>query len=301
MGHQLKKYNQEEIAHRIYSIRGVQVMLDKDLATFYEIKPIRLREQVKRNPNRFPSDFVFQLSDNEVELMVSQNAIPSKQSLGGYLPYVFTEQGVAAVSGVIKSDKADEMSVAIARTFVQMRKYIANNAGLFQRLDSMEQRQFQFQMTTDQRFEQVFKALEAKSELPDQGIFFNGQMYDAYAFTAELIRKANKSIILIDNYVDDAVLTLLSKRNKNVAATIFTKTISKQFLLDVKKHNSQYPEIKVVEFKDAHDRFLILDETELYHFGASLKDLGKKWFAFSKMEDMTEMVLENLQKMKIDE
>ena len=139
------------------------------------------------------------------------------------------------------------MSVAIARTFVQMRKYIANNAGLFQRLDSMEQRQFQFQMTTDQRFEQVFKALEAKSELPDQGIFFNGQMYDAYAFTAELIRKANKSIILIDNYVDDAVLTLLSKRNKNVAATIFTKTISKQFLLDVKKHNSQYPEVKPIK------------------------------------------------------
>lgn len=124
MSEQLKKYNQEEIAQRIFSIRGVQVMLDKDLAGFYEVKPIRLREQVKRNPNRYPSDFVFQLNENEVDVMVSQNAIPSKQSLGGYLPYVFTEQGVAAVSGVIKSDKADEMSVAIAQAFVQMRKFI---------------------------------------------------------------------------------------------------------------------------------------------------------------------------------
>ena len=145
-------------------------------------------------------------------------------------------------------------------------------------------------------------SLQIKSnELPKQGIFFQGQMYDAYAFTAELIRKANKSVILIDNYVDDTVLTLLSKRNKNVSAAIFTKTISKQLKLDLKKHNSQYPEIKVVEFREAHDRFLILDEKDLYHFGASLKDLGKKWFAFSKMEGMTEIVLANLQKVKIDE
>jgi hypothetical protein len=139
------------------------------------------------------------------------------------------------------------------------------------------------------------------NELPKQGIFFKGQMYDAYAFTAELMRSAKNSIILIDNYVDDTVLTLLSKRNKNVSATIFTKTISKQLKLDLKKHNSQYPKIKVIEFKEAHDRFLILDKKELYHFGASLKDLGKKWFAFSKMEGMTDMILDNLQKVESHE
>ena len=139
------------------------------------------------------------------------------------------------------------------------------------------------------------------NELPKQGIFFQGQIYDAYAFTAEIIRKANKSIILIDNYVDDTVLTLLSKRNKNVSAVIFTKTISKQLRLDLKKHNSQYPEIEVLEFKEAHDRFLILDEKEGYHFGASLKDLGKKWFAFSRMDSLTNDVLKNLKEEGKDE
>lgn len=129
---------------------------------------------------------------------------------------------------------------------------------------------------------------------PKQGIFYDGQVFDAYVFVADLIKRAKKNIYLIDNYVDETVLTLLSKRAKNVTATIYTKSISKQLALDLKKHNSQYPEINVVEFKAAHDRFLMLDENDCYHIGASLKDLGKKWFAFSKMQGMTEMLLEQL-------
>jgi hypothetical protein len=280
----------EEIKNKILTIRGVQVMLDKDLASFYEVKPIRLREQIKRNPNRFPSDFVFQLNESEVDLMVSQNAIPSRQSLGGFLPLVFTEQGVAAVSGVLKSDKAAEVSIAIARAFVAMRKFLLNNAAIFQRLDKIELKQ----LKTDEKFEQVFKAMEARQPKPDKGIFFDGQIFDAYTFTADIIREASKSIILIDNFVDDSVLTLLSKRGKSVTATVYTKEITKQLRLDLAKHNKQYPEIRINFFKNSHDRFLIIDEKELYHFGASLKDLGKKWFAFSKMNFLLDDMLHKL-------
>ncbi len=277
----------DKIQNRIYTLRGHQVMLDKDLASFYDVKPIRLREQIKRNPNRFPDDFVFVLTENEVDFMVSQNAIPSKQSFGGSLPFVFTEQGVAAVAGVIKSEKADDVSVAIARAFVAMRKFLQNNASVFQRLDQMELKQ----LKTDEKLEQIFKALEAGKPEPTNGIFYDGQIFDAYVFVANLIKNAKESLILIDNYVDETVLVLLLKRNKNVVATIYTKTISKQLQLDFQKHNSQYPEIKLVEFSQAHDRFLIIDGKELYHLGASLKDLGKKWFAFSKMEMLVNDVL----------
>ena len=171
-----------------------------------------------------------------------------------------------------------------------MRKFISTNAGIFQRLDKVELKQIE----TDNKFEQLLKALEDKSIKPKQGIFFNGQMFDAHNFTSDLIRSAKKSIILIDNYVDDSVLTLFSKRNEKVTAAIYTKNISKKLKLDLKKHNSQYSEIVAHEFKNAHDRFLILDETQLYHFGASLKDLGKKWFAFSRMDSMTDDVLQKL-------
>ncbi|EMS32183.1 hypothetical protein C943_01445 [Mariniradius saccharolyticus AK6] len=280
----------EKIQNRIFTVRGVQVMLDKDLASFYNVKPIRLREQVKRNPNRFPDDFVFSLDEKEVVYLVSQNAIPSKQSLGGSSPLVFTEQGVAAVSGVIKSEKADEVSVAIARAFVAMRKFLQNNASIFQRLDQVELKQ----LKTDEKLEQIFKALEAGKPEPQHGIFFDGQIFDAYVFVADIIKKAKNDIILMDNYVDESVLNLLSKRPKNVTATIYTKHIGKQFLQDVQKYNSQYPEINIQAFAEAHDRFLIIDQSELYHIGASLKDLGKKWFAFSKMDSLVSEVLMKL-------
>jgi len=171
-----------------------------------------------------------------------------------------------------------------------MRKFIATNASIFQRLEQVEQKQ----IVSDQKFEKIFKALETKSIKPRQGIFYNGQIFDAYTFTANIIREAKTSIILIDNFIDDSVLTLLSKRNKDVSAVIYTKHITKQIELDLKKYNSQYPQIQIYAFKNTHDRFLIIDEKEMYHFGASLKDLGKKWFAFSRMDTLTSDVLNKL-------
>jgi hypothetical protein len=187
------------------------------------------------------------------------------------------------LSAVLRSDTAVKVSIQIINAFVEMRKFIQHNANIFARLDSVERRQITFESETEKNFEKVFQAMEA-GEPPKQGIFYDGQVYDAYSFVADLIRKAKKSLILIDNYVDDSVLTLLCKRKKGVAATICTKTVSKQLALDLKKHNAQYPPITLEVFKDAHDRFLILDEKEIFHIGASLKDLGKKWFAFSRFE-----------------
>ncbi len=272
-------------------MRGDQVMLDKDLASFYGVKPIRLREQVKRNPNRFPEDFVYQLDEDEVEYLVSQNAIPSKQKLGGSLPLVFTEQGVAAVSGVLKSDKADEVSVAIARAFVTMRKFLQDNASVFQRLDQVELKQ----LKTDEKIEQIFKALETGKPEPEKGIFFDGQVFDAYVFTAGIIKKGGKEIALIDNYMDESTVTHLAKKGDRVKVRLFTKKISKQLALDIKKANEQYANtFEIHELKSSHNRFLIIDRKEMYHLGASLKDLGKKWFAFSKMDSLTDTILNQL-------
>jgi len=172
----------DDIQSRIYTIRSVQVMLDKDLAIFYGVKPIRLREQVKRNIKRFPADFMFQLTEEEADLMVSQNAIPSKRYLGGYLPYVFTEQGVATISAVLTSERAIEVNIQIMRAFVAMRRFIATNAQVFQRLDTVERKQIENKAETDQKFEQIFNALEERSIKPKQGIFFDGQIFDAYLF-----------------------------------------------------------------------------------------------------------------------
>ena len=268
------------IQNKIFTVRGFQVMIDRDLATIYGVKPTRLREQVKRNIKRFPSDFMFQLSDNEVDFMVSQNAIPSRKHLGGSLPWAFTEQGVANLSSVLNSDQAIEANIVIMRAFVEMRKFILNNAQLFQRIETVEIKQIE----TDKRIDQILDALDSGTVKPKQGIFYNGQIYDAYLFVSDLIKTAKHSLVLIDNYVDESVLTLLTKRNSNVKATIYTQKISKQLQLDIDKHNAQYSAIEVKEFKQSHDRFLIIDNTEIYHFGASLKDLGKRWFAFSKFE-----------------
>jgi len=259
----------ENIKSKIYLIRGLQVMLDKDLAELYEVKAIRLREQVKRNSKRFPPDFMFQLNTKEVEFLVSQNAIPSKKHLRGYLPYAFTEQGVANLSSVLTNDKAIEVNIQIMRTFVSMRKFISSNARIFHRMDIVEKKQIEY----DKKFDEVFDAIQSKDIKPEKGIFFDGQIFDAYKFVSDIIRTADKSLVLIDNYIDDSVLTLFSKRNKNVQVTIFTKEISKQLSLDLAKYNLQYPLIEVKEFKQSHDRFLIIDDKETYHFGASLKDL----------------------------
>lgn len=276
-----------DIQPMIKVIRGQQVMLDSDLSALYGVETRRLNEQVKRNIERFPDDFMFQLRKEELDNLMSQNAT---SSWGGTrkLPYAFTEQGIAMLSTVLKSQTAVEVNIRIMRAFITMRRFIATNAQLFQRLETIEYHQLEMkkhQEVTDRRIDEVFKHLDADIP-PMQGIFYDGQVFDAYRFVSDLIRKAKQSIVLIDNYVDDTVLTLLDKRSEGVSATIYTQRISSQFQLDVDRHNSQYPLIEIKRFNKAHDRFLLIDN-EVYHIGASIKDLGKKWFGFTLMRDIT--------------
>ena len=260
------------IENRIFNLRGMQVMIDRDLAELYGVETKRINEQVKRNSERFPSNFCFQLDENErIELVANCDRF-EKLKHSSSLPYAFTEQGVAMLSAVLKSETAVKVSIQIMQTFVEMRKFISNNALIFERLDKLEKAKIE----TDLKFEHIFKALEDKDIKPDKGIFFDGQIFDAYTFVADLVRQAKKSIVLIDNYVDDTILTLFSKRKAGTEFKIYTHQISKQLALDIKKFNAQHEAIEVLELKLAHDRFLIIDNTELYHIGASLKDLGKK-------------------------
>jgi len=293
--------NTSIIENKIFTIRGVQVILDKDIAKYYNVEIKRLNEQVKRNKNRFPEDFCFQLTEleytklrsqnatlNDLDFSLrSQNATLEKGQHRKYLPYVFTEEGVAAVSAIIKNEIAAEVSVMIMRAFVNMRKFILHNAVLFDRLDRIEYKQIE----AENKFEQIFKELENKDSKVSQGVFFDGQVFDAYSFISKIIKSANKSIVLIDNYIDDSVLIMLSKKKSVVICTIMTKNISDKLRLDVNKFNMQYPVLEIVLFNKSHDRFLIIDDTEVYHVGASLKDLGKKWFAFTKLDSSSVTIL----------
>ena len=210
------------------------------------------------------------------------------------MPYVFTEQGISMLSTVLHSQTAIAVSIKIMDAFVSMRRFIATNAQLFQRLETIEYHQLemkQHQEVTDKRIDEVFRRLDANIP-PIQGIFYDGQVFDAYRLVSDLTRKAKRSIVLIDNYVDDTVLTLLDKRGNGVTATIYTQRISNQFQLDVDRHNAQYSSIEIKQFNKAHDRFLLIDD-EVYHIGASIKDLGKKWFGFTLMRDITATELIN--------
>ncbi len=287
---EIQTHNPTEIKNLIYTIRGLQVMTDWDLADIYQVETKVLNQAVKRNILRFPDSFKFQLTEEEFENLKSQ-IVTSSTGHGGrrYLPFVFTEQGVAMLSAVLKSKIAVEVSVQIMSAFVEMRKMINTHAGLMQRLDKIE-------LTVgkhEQIIDNVFKAMEG-SPANTQGIFYDGQIFDAYTFVADLIRSANSSIRLVDNFVDDSVLTLLTKRKANVEATIYSKAITKEFQLDLEKYNSQYEPITVTIFNKSHDRFLIIDDTRVYHIGASIKDLGKKWFAFSLMDIDSVTILDKL-------
>ena len=270
----------KEIKNKIYTIRRLQVMLDRDLAELYGVQTKALNQAVKRKSERFPEDFMFQLTEREKNELVTNCDHLQLLKHSSQPPYVFTEQGVANLSGVLKSKKAVEVNIQIMRAFVVMRRFLASNAQIFYRLDNVEKKQIEH----DHKIEKIFDAIESKDIKPQKGIFFDGQIFDAYKFISDLVRSAKKSIVLIDNYIDDSVLTLFTKRKKNVDVVIYTKIVSKQLKLDLNKYNSQYPRIKVNEFKKSHDRFMIIDNKVVYHIGASLKDLGKKWFAFSKFE-----------------
>ena len=272
--------SKRDIENKIFSIRGVQVMFDSDLAILYQIETKFINRAVKRNPLRFPEAFMFQLSEKEWTDLKYQNGTSSDHGGRRTIPYVFSEQGVAMLSAVLNTERAIAASVQIMQAFVAMRNFLLHNASVFQRLDQMELKQ----LKTDEKLEQIFQALEAGKPEPSQGIFFDGQIFDAYAFMSGIIKKAKREIILIDNYIDESTLIHLSKKDKQVKVILYSKTISKQLALDIKKANEQYGGFEIQSFAKSHDRFLILDENTVYHIGASLKDLGKKWFAFTKME-----------------
>ena len=282
--HTIIPVESQSIQNKIYTIRDTQVMLDEDLAVLYGVEAKRLNEQVKRNIERFPEKFRFQLTENEYENLRSQFATLSFEKGWGkhrkYLPYVFTEQGVSMLSAVLKSQTAIEVSIKIIDTFVEMRKFISLNANIFQRFERVEQRL----SLHDEQFNKIFEAIENNEVQQKQHIFYDGQIFDAYLFVSDIIKSAKTSIKLLDNYIDESTLVLFTKRDIKVTMKIYTKTLSKQLQLDLQKHNAQYPKIEIETFDLSHDRFLIIDDIDVYHFGASLKDLGKKWFAVSKMD-----------------
>ncbi|MDY0124209.1 ORF6N domain-containing protein [Sulfurimonas sp.] len=292
---ELTLIDNQTIENKIYTIRGMQVMVDRDLAILYGVETRRLNEQVKRNIERFPQEFMFQMASEELENWKSQIATSNKEIMGlRKLPFVFTEQGVSMLSSVLKSQTAVQTSIQIIKSFVNMRKFLQNNASLFTRIETIEKRQIAYEIRNDTKVDAILNAIEEKGTPQKQHIFYDGQIFDAYLFVSDIIKSAKKSIKLIDNYIDESTLVLFTKRDVKVDMKIYTKVISKQLKLDIEKYNTQYQKIEVIKFELSHDRFLIIDEKEIYHFGASLKDLGKKWFAVSKMDINSFELLEKL-------
>ena len=266
------KYETEDIKNLIYTIRGKQVMLDSDVAMLYQCETRIINQAVKRNRDRFPERFCFKLTESEVE------------NYGGRrkLPTVFTEQGIAMLSGLLRNEIAIQVSINIMDAFVEMRKFIATNGQVFQRLTNVEYKLLEH----DKKFDQVFNELQKDKEVKfGQKIFFDGQIYDAYSLIIDIIKTAKNKILIIDNYIDDSILKMLQKKNKDVEVVILTSQNSDLTKLDVQKFNKQYPTLKIARTNKFHDRFIVIDNKELYHVGASLKDLGKKCFAISKIED----------------
>lgn len=277
------------VENRILTIRGVQVILDRDLADLYGVGTKVLNQSVKRNIERFPEHFRFQLSKYEMDELVTNCDRFKSLKHSTVCPFAFTEQGVAMLASVLRSETAIRVSIRIMDAFVSMRHFLINNADVFRRLSTIEYHQLemmQHQQESDKRIDEVFRKLDEGSVQPKQGIFYDGQVYDAYTFVSDLVKSAKRSIVLIDNYVDETVLTLLDKRDNGVTADIYTQQIYQQLRLDINRHNSQYTPINVSVFRKSHDRFLCIDDV-VYHIGASIKDMGKKWFAFAKMEVLT--------------
>jgi hypothetical protein len=278
-----------EIESRIFTIRGMQVMIDRDLAEFFQTSTKRLNEQVKRNTIRFPDSFYFQLDKNEKEELVAICDRLKSLRHSTSFPFAFTEHGIAMVATILRTEIAAKMSIHIINSFIFFRNNVNLGQLLYQRINSIESRVIEEAKRIDLIFSKLDRELKPKS-----GIFFNDKIFDAYVFSSELIAKSKKSIILIDNYIDETTLLQLSKRSKKVRCIIYTEKITAQLKLDLEKHNAQYDPIEICILKNAHDRFLILDEKELYHLGASLKDLGKRWFAFSRMDGLVKEVLNHL-------
>lgn len=280
----LVEITQPSIEKMIYVIRDKQVMLDSDLAILYQVETGALNRAVKRNISRFPEDFRFQLTKEEYQNLRCQTGISSfaqgENNYGGRrtLPYVFTEQGISMLASVLHSEVAIKVSIGIMRAFVEMRRFIANNALLFERISNVELKQLEYQKQTDEKLDQIF---------------------DAFSLIVSLIQKAEKEIVLIDGYVDIGTLNLLTKKNENVTVVMYTLKRTKLSQEDVNNFNSQYPLLEVRYTKVYHDRFLILDKKNVYHIGASLKDAGKKCFGISLIEDAG-IVRDILQRLEIE-
>ncbi len=297
-------YSIEDIKNLIYTIRGKQVMLDSDVANLYHYETKKINQAVKRNMGRFPERYCFQLTEEEIKDLKLQIATSSLESLRSqfvtlnnmgrgqhrkYLPYVFTEQGIAMLSGVLRNDIAIQVSINIMDAFVEMRRFLASNGHVFERLTNLEYQLIEQgkELTKhEKQFEKVFDELQrSKIEEFNQKLFFEGQIYDAYSLIIDIIKTAENKILIIDNYIDDNILKMLSKKNKNVDVIIVTSQNSNLIKLDIHKFNKQYPTLKIIKTNKFHDRFILIDNTKLYHIGASLKDLGKKCFAISKIKD----------------
>ena len=276
----------EEIKNLIYTIRGKQVMLDSDVAMLYHYTTKNINKAVKRNIDRFPEDFCFQLTESEFQNLRFQFGTLNRKVNNGevtrkYLPYVFTEQGISMLSGVLKNEIAVKVSVSIIRAFVEMRKFLMLNGQVFGRLTSIEHKLLEH----DKKFDEVFNQLQQEENIK-QKIFFEGQIYDAYILIIDIIKKANKKILIIDNYIDDSVLKMITKKNKNVEVIILTSDKSNIEKIDIQKFNKEYPVLKVAKTNKFHDRFIVIDNKEMYHLGASIKDLGKKCFGINRIKDL---------------
>lgn len=283
----LKILTSDYIQNCIHIVRGEQVILDRDLARLYHVDTSQLNRQVKRNIERFPEDFMFQLTKEEISDLKCQNGTSSWGGDRRALPHAFTEQGISMLSGLLRSEVAINANIAIMRAFVAMRRFLSANAGMFQRIERLEQHQ----MITDQKVEQVLQRMDelAPAVTPEQ-IFATGCIWDAWDYVSQLVRSAKQRIILIDNFVDERVLTLFSKRSNGVAATVHTR-YTQQFQLDLEKHNKQYAEVESIQLpQKAHDRFLIIDN-EAYLLGASVKDMGTGLCAIKKLESSPETIL----------
>ncbi len=295
---------QYDIKNMIYTVRSQQVMIDYELAVLYGVETRVLNQAVKRNIDRFPERFRFQLTKDEYENLISHFVISSSgEENHGYggrrkLPYAFTEQGIAMLASVLRSETAVQTSIHIMDSFVEMRRFLANNALLFERISNVELKQLEYQKETDEKLGRIFDYI-SQNEEPAQKIFFDGQIYDAFSLIVELIQKAEREIVLVDGYVDVKTLNLLSKKQEQVTVTVYTQKQTRLTRTDCSNFNAQYPVLEVKYVTAFHDRFLIIDRETAYHVGASLKDAGKKCFAISLIQD-EKIIKDILQRLELE-
>lgn len=279
--------SQYEIEKLIITIRGEQVIIDQDVARLYKVTTKRLNEQANRNSARFPNNFRFVLTKAERDEVVAKCDHLKSLKYRPTMPYAFTEQGIGQLSSVVHSKKAIETSIKIMNAFVAMRRFMVQNLNILMRIAHLERHQIE----TDEKIDAILDKMEQNSPkmLPEQ-IFPTGCVWDAWSYVSDLVRSAKSRIILVDNFVDDRVLSLFTKRADGVSATIYTR-YSEQFLTDLKKHNEQYPEIQFTQLPHRnHDRFLIIDN-KVHFLGASLKDMGAGLCAVTEMTTTPETIL----------